>query len=409
MRTALWSCPRGPTDRNWFSPRGDKLEPMSSSAATTQNLLTAAEDHLEQMIADIQRLVEVETPSEDQVAVAAGAAEVAALAAERLGATPETIVADGATHLRLRFGAEKPKVVLINHQDTVWPIGTLERKPFSNDGVVLRGPGVFDMLTGVVMSLHAASILQQQGHDLSGLSILITGDEELGSRSSRQLLLDETTDARAAFVMEGALDTSLKIARKGTSMYTVAAHGRAAHAGLEPEKGINAGIALGLLLPTIEALGDAELGTTVTPTVLSGGTTDNTVPAYARVEVDGRARTAAELERVDREIRTLTSSVEGAEIEVTGGINRPPMERSAAEDLFSQAQELAAQLGIGQITGAEVGGASDGNFVAAAGVPTLDGMGATGGGAHAEHEHALVENIAPRTALLAALIAARLA
>lgn len=381
---------------------------MSSGAHSMDHLLPAAEARLPQMVDDIQRLVEVETPSEDQAAVAAGAAETAALVAERLGATPETILVDGATHLRLRFGAEDPRVVLVNHQDTVWPLGTLERKPFSNDGRVLRGPGVFDMLTGVVMSLHAAAILQQQGYDLTGLSILITGDEELGSRSSRQLLLDETAAARAAFVMEGALDTSLKIARKGTSMYTVAAHGRAAHAGLEPEKGINAGIALGLLLPVIEALGDPELGTTVTPTVLAGGTTDNTVPAYARVEVDGRARTAAELERVDREIRTLTSSVEDARIEVTGGINRPPMERSAAEELFHEAQRLAAQLGIGEITGAEVGGASDGNFIAAAGVPTLDGMGATGGGAHAEHEHALVEHIAPRTALLAALIAAKL-
>lgn len=384
------------------------MEPMSSGAHSMDHLLPAAEARLPQMVDDIQRLVEVETPSEDQAAVAAGAAETAALVAERLGATPETILVDGATHLRLRFGAEDPRVVLVNHQDTVWPLGTLERKPFSNDGRVLRGPGVFDMLTGVVMSLHAAAILQQQGYDLTGLSILITGDEELGSRSSRQLLLDETAAARAAFVMEGALDTSLKIARKGTSMYTVAAHGRAAHAGLEPEKGINAGIALGLLLPAIEALGDPELGTTVTPTVLAGGTTDNTVPAYARVEVDGRARTAAELERVDREIRTLTSSVEDARIEVTGGINRPPMERSAAEELFHEAQRLAAQLGIGEITGAEVGGASDGNFIAAAGVPTLDGMGATGGGAHAEHEHALVEHIAPRTALLAALIAAKL-
>lgn len=381
---------------------------MSSGPLTTKNLLPAAEDRLEQIITDIQRLVEVESPSEDQAAVAAGAAEVAALAAERLGATPETILVDGVTHLRLRFGAENPQVVLVNHQDTVWPIGTLARKPFSNDGVALRGPGVFDMLTGVVMSLHAAAILQQQGSDLSGLSILVTGDEELGSRTSRQLLLDETTDARAAFVMEGALDTSLKIARKGTSMYTVAVHGRAAHAGLEPEKGINAGIALGLLLPSIEALGDPELGTTVTPTVLAGGTTDNTVPAYAQVDVDGRARTAAELERVDRQIRALTSSLEGARVEVTGGINRPPMERSAAADLFRQAQDLAAQLGIGELTGEEVGGASDGNFTAAAGVPTLDGMGATGGGAHAEHEHALVEDIAPRTALLAALIAGRL-
>lgn len=376
----------------------------NSAAHTIENLLPAAEERLEQMIADIQRLVEVESPSEDRVAVAAGAAEAAALAADRLGTMPERVVVEGATHLRLRFGPDKPKVVLVNHQDTVWPIGTLARKPFSRDGEALRGPGVFDMLTGVVMSLHAAAILQAAGHDLTGLGILITGDEELGSQTSRELLLEETAEANAAFVMEGALDTSLKIARKGTSMYTVAAHGVAAHAGLEPEKGVNAGIALGLLLPQIEALGDSKLGTTVTPTVLAGGVTDNTVPDYATVEVDARATTVAEQQRVDREIRELTSPREGGRVEVSGGINRPPMERSAAEGLFAQAQQVAVELGIGEITGAVVGGASDGNFIAAAGVPTLDGLGATGGGAHAEHEHAVVKNIAPRTALLAGLI-----
>lgn len=382
---------------------------MPSPAQNTENLLPAAESRLEQIIADIQRLVEVETPSEDQAAVAAGAAEVAALAAERLGTVPERVVVDGVTHLRLRFGPDKPKLVLVNHQDTVWPIGTLARKPFSRDADALRGPGVFDMLTGVVMSLHAAAILQEAGYDLTGLGILITGDEELGSQTSRELLLEEVAEAKAAFVMEGALDTSLKIARKGTSMYTVATHGVAAHAGLEPEKGINAGIALGLLLPKIEALGDPELGTTVTPTVLAGGVTDNTVPDFATVEVDGRATTVTEQKRVDRQIRELTAPRQGARVEVSGGINRPPMERSSAEDLFSQAQQIAADLGIGEITAAEVGGASDGNFTAASGAPTLDGLGATGGGAHAEHEHALVANIAPRTALLAGLIARQLA
>ncbi|MGO1192443.1 MAG: M20 family metallopeptidase [Nesterenkonia sp.] len=382
---------------------------MPTSVVNIANLLPAAEARLDQIVADIQCLVEVETPSEDQAAVAAGAAEVAALAADRLGTMPERVVVDGSTHLRLRFGPDKPTVVLVNHQDTVWPIGTLARKPFSRDAQALRGPGVFDMLTGVVMSLHAAAILQEAGYDLTGLGILITGDEELGSQTSRELLLEETAEARAALVMEGALDTSLKIARKGTSMYTVATHGVAAHAGLEPEKGVNAGIALGLLLPQIEALGDSQAGTTVTPTVLAGGVTDNTVPDYATVEVDARATTVAEQQRVDREIRELTSPVEGARVEVSGGINRPPMERSAAEGFFAQAQQVAADLGIAEITGAEVGGASDGNFTAAAGVPTLDGLGATGGGAHAEHEHALVANIAPRTALLAGLIARQLA
>ncbi|WP_300342568.1 M20 family metallopeptidase [Nesterenkonia sp.] len=381
---------------------------MTSSPLDRTDLLAAAEARLPQIIGDIQRLVEVESPSEDLQAVARGAAEVAALAAERLGAAPESIVIDGVTHLRLRFGAQSPKVMLINHQDTVWPIGTLARKPFSNQDGVLRGPGVFDMLTGVAMSLHAASLLQQAGHSLEGLSIVVTGDEELGSVTSRKLMEDEAAQAHAVFVMEGALETSLKVARKGTSMYEVIVHGRAAHAGLEPEKGINAGLALGLLLPQIEGLGSPELGTTVVPTVISAGATTNTVPDRAQVAVDARAATVAEQQRVDREIRALAAPLEGAEVEVTGGINRPPMERSAAEPLFAQAQQIAAELGIGELHGAEVGGASDGNFTAALGVPTLDGMGACGGGPHAEHEHTLVEYIAPRTALLAGLIDAHL-
>lgn len=376
--------------------------------AISPELLATAESRLDQIIADIQTLVEVETPSKDKDAVAEGAAVVADLIAERLGFEAEPVVVGDVTHLRLRVGVDKPKVVLITHQDTVWPIGTLARKPFSNDGHALRGPGVFDMLTGVVMSIHAAKLLQDAGHSLYGLSILVTGDEEVGSITSKDLLLEESEQARAAFVMEGALDTSLKVARKGTSNYTVAVHGVASHAGLDPEKGVNAGIALGLLLPEIAELSNLELGTTVTPTVLKGGTTTNTVPDYAEVEIDARATTIAEQERVDAEIRALTSTVSGATVEVTGGVNRPPMERSAAEELFTRAQKVAAALGVEELEGSEVGGASDGNFTAAAGIPTLDGMGACGAGAHAEHEHTLVDYIAPRTALLAGLIATHL-
>lgn len=371
-------------------------------------LLAAAESRLDQIIADIQTLIEVETPSENKDAVAEGAAVVADLIAERLDFEAEPVVIDDVTHLRLRIGVDKPKVVLINHQDTVWPIGTLARKPFSNDGHALRGPGVFDMLTGVVMSIHAAKLLQEAGHTLYGLSIMVTGDEELGSITSRDLLLEESEDARAAFVMEGALDTSYKVARKGTSNYTVAVHGVASHAGLDPEKGINAGIALGTLLPEIAAVSNPDQGTTVTPTVMKAGTTTNTVPDYAEVVIDARATTVAEQDRVDAEIRALTSPVLGATVEVTGGVNRPPMERSAADELFTRAQKVATALGTEELTGQEVGGASDGNFTAAAGIPTLDGMGACGAGAHAEHEHALVDYIAPRTALLAGLIATHL-
>lgn len=375
-----------------------------TQAFSADRLRPAAQEHLEAMLEDIRRLVEVETPSSDVAAVAAGAAEAAQIVRDRLGREPEMIVVDGVTHLRLRFGNGPAEVVLLNHQDTVWPLGTLETLPFSRDDGVLRGPGVFDMLTGLVMSVHATAILAEQGCDLDGLSILVTSDEEIGSHTSRELIVSESEQARAVYVMEAASGRSLKVARKGIAMYTVIVHGRAAHAGLEPEKGVNAGVALGELLPHISALGDTDQGTTVTPTVISAGTTTNTIPARAQVAIDSRASTAQEQQRVDREIRALSSPVEGARVEVRGGINRPPMERSATQGLFADAQRVAAELGLDPLSAVGVGGGSDGNFTAGLGIPTLDGLGAVGDGAHAEHEHALTAEIAPRTALLAGLI-----
>ncbi|WP_211233260.1 M20/M25/M40 family metallo-hydrolase [Brevibacterium album] len=382
-------------------------------APALSSLLPAAESRLPQMLADIERVVSVESPSDDLAAVAAGAAEFSALIAERLGATPETVVIEGVTHLRLRFGTGLPRAVVLCHQDTVWPLGTLDRLPFSHTDGVIRGPGSFDMLTGAIMAIHAIAMLQEAGgpEALEGLSLLVTGDEEVGSLTGSAFLRAEAAEARAAFVLEAAAGEAgaLKLARKGTSIYTIVVHGRAAHAGLEPEKGINAGLELAHLLPQIAALGNAELGTTVTPTKLSGGTTTNTVPARAQFDVDVRARSTAEQERVDAAIRALAPALEGTRIEVLGGINRPPMERASSEGLFVRAVELASALGIDSPVGVEVGGGSDGNFTAGDGIPTLDGLGAVGDGAHAEHEHALSAHIAPRTALLAALLADQLA
>lgn len=366
----------------------------------------AAWARLDTMIADIRRLVETETPSSDHAAVAQGAADIADLIHQRLGVRPETIVIDRVTHLRLRFGTGKARVVLLNHQDTVWPKGTLDRIPFSAENGVLRGPGVFDMLTGTVMSIHAAAVLAEFGHSLDGLSIMITGDEEVGSTTSSDLILDEAVSAEAVFVMEAAADGALKVARKGTSIYKVMVSGRAAHAGLDPEKGVNAGIALGLLFPQIAALADPQLGTTVTPTVFSGGTTQNTVPDYGEVAVDVRASTTQEQQRVDQALRELRSEIPGATVTLAGGINRPPMERRTVQALFHRAVEVADVLGLPRPEAAEVGGGSDGNFTAGAGILTLDGMGAVGDGAHAEHEHAVIAEIAPRTALLAGMISA---
>lgn len=373
-------------------------------AGIPQSLTEASAARLDTMLADIQRLVETETPSSDHAAVAAGAAGVADLLEERLGIQPETIVVDGVSHLRLRCGTDAARVVLLNHQDTVWPKGTLRRIPFSAEDGALRGPGVFDMLTGTVMSIHAVAMLAEAGHNLEGVSIMVTGDEELGSTTSSELILKEAAEAEAVFVLEAAAGHALKVARKGTSIYTVKVAGKASHAGLDPEKGVNAGLALAELMPQISALADPQLGTTVTPTVFSGGTTLNTVPDHSQVAVDVRAVTPAEQHRVDQALRSLKSQMPGAAVTLAGGINRPPMERRNSQTLFDRATRVALQLGVVPPKAAEVGGGSDGNFTAGVGIPTLDGMGAAGDGAHAEHEHAIIDEIPPRTALLAGMI-----
>jgi len=386
------------------SPTSTDLQPS--------HLVQQASERLPDILADIERVISTETPSSDREAVAAGARDFAALLRERLGAEAELLEIEGTTHLRLRFGTGPARVVLLNHQDTVWPHGTLERIPFSTDDGILRGPGSFDMLTGAIMSVHATAILRDHLGEagLEGLSILVTGDEEIGSLSSSELIRAEAAEASAVFVMEASAGGALKLERKGTSNYVLVFSGRASHAGLEPEKGINAGMALALTLPQVAALADESAGTTVVPTVISAGTTSNTVPAEARVDIDVRARTAAELDRVDEQIRALAENpqVEGSTTTVLGGINRPPFEPEQSAALFARATSLAAELGLPAPEGVSVGGASDGNFTAGDGIPTLDGLGAVGDGAHAEHEHAVIAEIAPRTALLAALIADQL-
>ncbi|WP_210603617.1 M20 family metallopeptidase [Brevibacterium oceani] len=385
---------------------------LTSSDLQPADLVNQAAERLPDILADIERVITLETPSSDKNAVAAGARDFAALLKDRLGAEAELLEVEGTTHLRLRFGTGPTRVVLLNHQDTVWPHGTLERIPFSTDDGILRGPGSFDMLTGAIMSVHATAILRDRLGDgaLAGLSILVTGDEEIGSLTSSDLIRAEAADAGAVFVMEASAGGALKLERKGTSNYVLIFSGKASHAGLEPEKGINAGMALALTLPLVADLADAEAGTTVVPTVISAGTTSNTVPAEARVDIDVRARTAAELERVDAQIRELAKNpqVEGSTTEVLGGINRPPFEREQSAALFDRARALADELELPVPEGVSVGGASDGNFTAGDGIPTLDGLGAVGDGAHAEHEHAVIAEIAPRTALLAALIADQL-
>lgn len=353
------------------------------------------------LLADIETLVCCESPSSDLDAVAHSADVLTGVGKALLGVEPERIVLDGRTHLRWRFGDGPPRVLLLGHHDTVWPMGSLETHPFSVQDGVLRGPGCFDMKTGVVMALHVAAALP----DRSGLSILVTGDEELGSPSSRGLIEEEARGCAAAFVLEASADGgAIKTRRKGVSHYRIEVTGRASHAGLEPEKGINAGIEIAHQVLAVAALADPERGTSVVPTVLSAGTTVNTVPAAAAVEVDVRVWDEEEQLRVDREVRALRPVLTDAQVRVSGGINRPPLDAVSSAALYGLAKELAAELGLPELTEAAVGGASDGNYTAGLGVPTLDGLGAVGGGAHADHEHVLVEELPRRTALLAALV-----
>ncbi len=360
-------------------------------------------DRLPLMLADIGTLVDCETPSADLAAVAAGAALVATLGERLLGSAPETLVVEGRTHLRWRLGeGDHPRVLLLCHQDTVWPLGSLATRPFAVTDGVLRGPGSFDMKTGLVMGLHALAALP------AGLpvTVLVTGDEEIGSPSSRELIEAEARRSTAALVLEAAGDGgAIKTARKGVSMYAMTVHGRAAHAGLEPEKGINAGLELAHLVLAVAELGDPALGTSVVPTMSAAGTSSNTVPAVATLSIDARAATVVEQQRVDDAIRALTPTVPGALITLDGGINRPPLELAATADLFALAEKVAADLGCGPLHQIYVGGGSDGNFTAGVGTPTLDGLGAVGGGAHADNEHVLVDEIPARTAVLAGLIA----
>jgi glutamate carboxypeptidase len=355
------------------------------------------------MVTHLADLVSVESPSSEPAAVGACADALDAVGRELVGVGAERIVIDGHVHLRWRFGGGS-RVVLIGHFDTVWPLGTLAEWPFTVDNGVARGPGAFDMKSGIVQAFHALSVLD----DLDGIAVLITSDEELGSLSSRELIEDTARGAAAALVLEpsAGVDGSLKVARKGTSMYEVHIEGRAAHAGLEPEKGANALIELAHQVLAVSAFNSPAVGTTVTPTVASSGTATNVVPDRAVLHVDVRATSIAEQNRIDTELHALagTASVAGTVVTVVGSPNRPPMEEASAAPLFARARDLGAALGLAPFGGIAVGGGSDGNFTAALGVPTLDGLGGVGGGAHGRDEHVVLRYMPERAALVAAMI-----
>ncbi|HET6965185.1 MAG TPA: M20 family metallopeptidase [Acidimicrobiales bacterium] len=375
------------------------------------SLVATLRSRLDTMTDQLSRLVSCESPSDDLGLLGRCANEVSDLGTELLGVQPSAVEVDGRTHLVWRLGGP-PAVVLVGHYDTVWAAGTIDRWPFRIDSAGrATGPGVFDMKAGIIQMFHALAVLPSRAltSDRAGVAVVLTADEELGSQTSRALIEETARGARAALVLEPSAQGALKVARKGTSMYEVHALGRSSHAGLEPEKGINATVELAHQVLAVAGLGRPEIGTTVTPTVASAGTTTNTVPAAAVLHVDVRATDPAEQERVDGEIRRLTPVVEGSSLRIEGGINRPPLDAAASSSLMTLAVSVAGRLGLDPITGVSVGGASDGNFTAGVGVPTLDGLGADGDGAHAEGEYTIVTAMPERAALVAGMVAEILA
>lgn len=369
-----------------------------TSAPPASALLDTLRGRADVMVEDLRLLVECESPSHDPSALQECADVLAGVASRCTGVEPERIEVDGLVHLRWRFD-ESPTVLLLGHYDTVWPRGTLERLPCALDDGVLTGPGCFDMKAGLVQGLHAVAAL-----GACPVELLVTADEEVGSLSSRALIEEAARGKRGVLVLEPSHDGALKVSRKGVAMYKLSFSGRAAHAGLAPETGANALLAMAQAAPALAALADPSMGTTVTPTVASAGSTSNVVPASASLVLDVRALSQQEFDRVDAAVNALQSAVDGVTISVAGGVNRPAMPRESADELFALASEAAADLGIGTLDGVAVGGGSDGNFTAGVGVATLDGLGAVGGGAHADDEHVVVSSMAERAALVAALI-----
>ena len=359
-----------------------------------------------EMVELLGTLVSSESPSNDPGLLAATADLIADRGSCLLGTTPERIPGPGAPALRWSLPGVRcdgRPVLVLAHLDTVWPAGTTGRWPFSVEGDRATGPGAFDMKAGLVQALFALAALGETDLARPPVIVLVTADEEVGSPAGRQIIEAVARDVSAVLVLEASETGRLKVARKGVSNYDLHVTGRSAHAGLEPEKGTNALVAAAGLVLAVEALAAPELGTTVTPTTATAGTTRNTVPATASVTLDVRAATIAEQQRVDDGIRALRCD-NGAVLTVEGGVNRPPLEEESSSRLLALARRAAERCGLGAIDVARVGGGSDGNLTAAMGVPTLDGLGAVGAGAHAEGEYVLVPSMPERAALLAALI-----
>ncbi|WP_423921424.1 M20/M25/M40 family metallo-hydrolase [Frigoribacterium sp. 2-23] len=374
-------------------------------------LVDAAEARRSELVADVTAYAEQETPSDDLAALAAGLTWVRAYVASHLGAPEaERTVAGGSQGdiAVLDFAASAGgtgRVAILCHYDTVWPLGTLADWPVTIDGDRLTGPGVFDMKAGLVQVTHAIAIARSQGLPLPAIRLVLNGDEEIGSLASRPVIEEAVAGVDAVLVFEASAGGALKTARKGVGLFSVTTRGIEGHAGLDPENGVSAIDEMARVILTLHGSADLAAGTSVNVGTMSGGSRSNVTAGVARASVDVRVTAAPEMERIDAAFAALTPRKAAAGISVEGGWNRPVMARSdGTAALFAVAQQVAAEQGTA-VEETSVGGASDGNFAAALGLPVLDGLGAVGDGAHARHEWISIDGMVERTALAAGLLA----
>ena len=372
---------------------------LPNGSPTPKELRVNLDARTAQMLEHVKQFVNTESPSNEPELLQTSAEFLAKVMTEVLGKAPEIIASEKGPHVHWK-GSDDTKVLIVGHHDTVFQKGTVAKRGFSVDGDIARGPGIFDMKAGIIQAIYGLSEIREAYH----AEILITSDEEIGSYASRALIEERAKATGNVLVFEPSGNgDALKIARKGVGTFRVDIAGRASHAGLEPEKGINALVELAAQVQKIVTIAKPEIGTTVTPTIASAGTTENVVPAAAQITVDVRVNVVSEKARVESAFSALQPTVSGATISVSGSINRPPMHESASTTLYAVAQSVAQGIGITDLQGIAVGGGSDGNFTAAIGVPTLDGLGACGGGAHADTEYIKVSKMGERAALAAAI------
>jgi len=382
---------------------------VSSSTPGIAEIFQAIGGREASLIERLRTLVEIESPTSEKASVDHAQSVFAGWAEAAGGKVIRHKHREFGDSIEVRFGraarGERP-TLLLGHLDTVWALGTLERMPFEVTRDRISGPGVLDMKAGVLMALTAIEALREMQLLRRPVTMLIHGEEEVGSPASRKLTETIAQRCGAVYVLEPAQGAvgAYKTARKAVGMYRLSVEGVAAHSGVDFEKGHSAVVELARQIEVVQSLTDLTKGITVNPGVIGGGTQSNVIAAKAWVEIDVRIARKRDLERMDRALRSLRPFDKACKLTMSGGMNRPPMERSKGTvELFRRAQRLAAELGIA-LEEAATGGASDGNFTAALGIPTLDGMGAVGAGAHAPHEHLERRHLVPRTALLAAML-----